>query len=116
MSQEPPKLAVDSIRQHPRISIPGQVFWSSERTEGWCNLLTLSSAGVGISPQRSVLRPRKGSQFSLTFIINDLCFEGINSETVEVAADRLCLRFVNLGKSLQTRITNLIDSIGSGSP
>ena len=108
-------LAVDSIRQHPRISISGQVFWSSDRTEGWCDLLTLSSGGVGISPQRTVLKPRKGSRFSLTLIINELRFEGIHSETVAVAADRLCLRFVNNDESLQTRIANLVDSIDSGS-
>ena len=116
MSQEPPTLAVESLRQHPRISIPGQAFWSSDRTEGWCDLLTLSSGGVGISPLLR-LRPLKGAQFSLTLMINDLCFEGINAEAAEVAADRLCLRFVNLNERLQTRITNLINAIeSSGSP
>ncbi len=116
MSQEPPTLAVESLRQHPRISIPGHAFWSSDRTEGWCDLLTLSSGGVGISPLLRI-RPLKGAQFSLTLMINDLCLEGVNAETAEVAADRLCLRFVNLNERLQTRITNLIDSIeSSGSP
>ena len=66
MSQDTPTLGVDNIRQHPRISLSGKVFWSSDRTEGWCDLLTLSSGGVGISPQRTVLKPRKGSLFSLT--------------------------------------------------
>ncbi len=109
-------LGVENVRQHPRISIPGRVFWSSDRTEGWCDLLTLSSRGVGISPLLRI-RPLKGAQFSLTLMINELCFEGINAETAEVAADRLCLRFVNLNERLQTRITNLIESIeSSGSP
>ncbi len=104
--------AVENIRQHSRINISGQVFWSSDRTEGWCDLLTLSSGGVGISPLLRI-RPLKGAQFSLTLIINDLCLEGINAEIADVAADRVCLRFVNPNESLQTRITNLIDSIES---
>ena len=107
--------AVENIRQHSRINISCQVFWSSDRTEGWCDLLTLSSGGVGISPQLTLLRPRRGSQFSLTLIINDLRLEGINAEAVDVAADRICLRFVNPDESLQSRISHLIESISSRS-
>ncbi len=112
MSQEPSILAEGNIRQHPRIRISGHVAWSSGRKEGWCDLLTLSSSGVGISLPREI-RPTEGTRFLLTLIINQLQFEEIEAETAGVGADLLSLRFVSPADKLQSRIASLIDSIGS---
>ncbi len=115
MSQEPSILAEGYIRQHPRIRISGDVAWRSGRREGWCDLLSLSSGGVGISLPREI-RPTEGRRFLLTLLINQLQFEEIEAETAGVGADLLSLRFVRPADELQSRIANLIDCIGTSGP
>jgi hypothetical protein len=126
MAQNPSIPAVGKVRQCPRISIPGQAVWSSGQSEGWCDLLSLSSGGVGISPLLTI-QPIEGMRFSLTFTINrrldvpallsigptELQFEDIQAEAVDVGAEQLSLRFVNPTETLQSRIANLIDSINT---
>ncbi len=112
MSRKPSNLTGRYIRQRPRVRISGDVAWSSGRKEGWCDLLSLSSGGVGISLPREI-RPAEGRQFWLTLIINQLQLEHIEAEIASVGANLLNLRFVNPSDRLQSRITSLIDSMGA---
>ncbi len=96
-------------REYRRLSIDGEAFWSAGRIEGSCRLRNLSAGGVAISDPQPTLKV--GTRMHVSLFINQLHFEAVAVEVVQVSEGGLGLRFVDPGQEFQRRIDALISDI-----
>ena len=99
----------DDWRDHPRVGVDGEAFWSGDREEGSCRLVNLSAGGVQICDPRPALRV--GTQLRVSLIVNELRIESIPVEVVRLSEDALGLCFLKLTDELEQQLEALIRDV-----
>ncbi len=99
----------EDCREHPRVAISGEAFWTAERIEGRCRLVNLSASGAGIADAVPALSV--GTRLHVTLAINGLHLEFVPVEVARMSDEAMGLRFRDLSDELRSGIEALVQDL-----